>query len=390
MTEIKGTIVLKKNLASNKSVILNEGGARSSKSYSLCQLFIYRFFMEENKSFLIVRKTFPSLRISVYKMFIELLRKYALFDKVDINKTFYECRYKNNYLLFASVDEPVKIQSTEFNYIWMEEAEEFTFDDYITLKTRLSSAQEKGKVNQIFLSYNPRRRNGYLNKKVKYETDVEIIKSSYKNNKYLNENYKKMLEDLKHTSEEHYNFFTLGEYNAGEGIIYRNIKIVQEFPVTNFDETIYGLDFGYNCPTALLRIDIKDKVCYVTELLYERHLTNSQLINRLKELISLKEDVIYCDTSEPARIKEIYNAGFNAKESNKDVAAGMDLVKSSKIFTTYSNVNFIAEMEDYSYRKDRQGNLFDIPEKENDHLMDAMRYAIYSHSKRIVPNARFF
>ena len=388
--EIKGTVVLEKNRNSCKSVVLNEGGARSSKSYSLCQLFIERFFSERNKSFLICRKTFPSLRVSVYKMFIELLYKYGVHDKVDINKTFYECRYNDNYLLFASIDEPMKIQSTEFNYIWMEEAEEFTFDDYVTLKTRLSSGQDEGKINQIFLSYNPRKRNGYINKKVKFEKDVEIIKSSYLNNKYLDENYRKMLIDLKDTSPEHYNFFTLGEYNAGEGIIYKNIKLVQEFPVTNFEETIYGLDFGFNCPTALIRIDIKDKVYYVTELLYERQLTNSDLIMKLKELVKSEEDVIYCDTAEPARIKEIYRAGFNAKEANKDVYAGMDFVKSSQIYSTYANTNFITELEEYSYRKDRQGNLFDSPEKENDHLMDALRYAIYTHSKRVVPNVRFF
>ncbi|CAN5558156.1 hypothetical protein BH10BAC5_BH10BAC5_21070 [soil metagenome] len=122
--EIKGTRVFEENMNSTKTVILNEGGARSSKSYSIAQLFIHRLFTERNKKFLICRKHLRSLKISVYRTFNDLLVQYGLYNRLKINKQMLEFTYLDNYLLMTSVDDPVKMQSTEFNYIWMEEAEE--------------------------------------------------------------------------------------------------------------------------------------------------------------------------------------------------------------------------------------------------------------------------
>ena len=109
--------VFRRNYRSRKRVVLNEGGARSSKSYSIAQLFIKKLFDEDKKNFLITRKTLPSLRITSYKLFIDLLKQYGAYECFTHNKTFRELRYKDNYLLFTSIDDSTKIQSTEFNYI---------------------------------------------------------------------------------------------------------------------------------------------------------------------------------------------------------------------------------------------------------------------------------
>lgn len=390
MIQYTATKVFYQNKDSKKSVILNEGGARSSKSYSLAQLFIYRFFTETNKKFLICRKYMTSLKYSIYRTFMEILAKHNLLGFVKITKNLFEFTYEGNYLVMMGVEDPVRLQSTEFNYIWMEEAEEFTYDDYVTLKTRLSAPQDKGKINQIFLSYNPRKRMGYINKAVKLEDDVEIIKSTYKDNKFLSSSYSKILETFKKTSPKHYKIFALGEYSGEEELIYSNIKVIAEFPVKEFDERIYGLDFGYVNPAALLQIDIKDEVYYVTELLYEKSLTNADLIKKLKTYGIKEDDYIYCDSSEPARILEIKKENFFAVPSNKDVADGIDFIKSRELYSLFKNENFNNELENYSYKKDKEGRLYEHPQKLNDHLMDAMRYAIYTHSKRSSPNARFF
>lgn len=387
---LTGTRVLSENFNSRKTIILNEGGARSSKSYSIAQLIIFRFLSEQNKKFLICRKYMRSLKYSVFRTFMEVISRHRLNTSVKINKTMMEFTSGSNYLLMTSVDDPVKLQSTEFNYIWMEEAEEFMLGDYLTLKTRLSSPQNEGKLNQIFLSYNPKKKGGYVNKVVKLEDDVEIIKSSYRDNSHLNPAYLKLLESIKQSSPEYYNTFALGEYSNDDEQVYKHIKLVPEFPVFIPDERIYGLDFGYNNPTALVQIDIKDKVYYVTELLYEKFMTNGELIEKLKGFGIKPDDYIYADSSEPARIEEIRMADFSIQKSNKSLGDGIDMIKSIEIFSLYKNENFNDELENYSYKKSSQGRLFEVPEKDNDHLMDAMRYAIYTHSKRVVPNVRFF
>ncbi len=383
--DVKITNVFKRNFLSKATVVLNEGGARSSKSYSICQLFIYKFINEENKNFLISRKTLPSLRITAYKLFVDLLKEYKYYQRVTHNKTYREFRLNNNYVLATSLDEATKIQSTDFNYIWMEEAEEFTYDDYVTLKTRLSGKKKDDEKNQMFLTYNPKREFSYINKKVKLENDVELIKSTYRDNSTLSKDYINLLESLKEQSTDYYKIFTLGEYAQNIGTIFNNIRNIGSFENAlkdGPDETIYGADFGYNAQTALVKVDIKCGKYYLTELLYETKLTNADLIERLKDLIPNKRQRIYCDTAEPARIQEIKSAGFNALESNKNVKDGIDFVKRCEIYTNDENVNLNKELDEYSYKKDRNGNLLDEPVKYNDHLVSGLRYALFSNHKR--------
>lgn len=385
---VKVTSVYERNHDSKAAIVLNSGGARSSKSYSICQLFITKFINEDNKNFLITRKTMPALRITALKLFVDLLKEYGYFQYVEYNRTNREFRFKNNYLLATSLDVSTKIQSTSFNYIWMEEAEEFTFEDYITLKTRLSGVKKAGEKNQMFLSYNPKKENGYINKKVMLEKDIEVIKSSYKDNPLLNSEYIEILENLKEQSPDHYKIFTLGEYAVNDGIIFTNIRSIVKYP-DEFETTIYGLDFGYNNPTALVKIDVKDRKYYLTELLYETRLTNSDLIERLKDLIPNRRQRIYCDSAEPDRIKEIKSAGFNAIAGLKNVKDGIDFVKRCEIFTRDENVNLNKEVEEYSWRKNTAGEVFDEPVKYNDHFPDAIRYGIYGFNRVRVPNVRW-
>ena len=375
------TTVFRKNYEARTTIVLNEGGARSSKSYSICQLLIYKLMTETGKSILITRKTMPSLRITAYKLFIDLLNEYGLYDERCHNKTVRSYEYNGNFVLFISVDDPTKIQSTEFNYIWMEEAEEFTFEDFIILKTRLSGKTTGSEINQLFLTYNPKQEQSYINKKVRYFDDVTLIKSTYKDNPMISDEYVSIIESLKNQNEKLYKVFALGEYANIEGKIYTNIKSIQEYPL-NYDEVIYGIDFGFNNPSCLLKIGIKDKVYYITELLYETNLTNSELILRMKNIIPTagRKDYYYADSSEPARIQEIYKSGFNIKPADKSVNAGIDFIKSLEICTCSANTNFNSELEIYCYKKDKNGNFIDEPVKFIDHAMDAMRYAIYTHS----------
>ncbi|MBN1634858.1 MAG: phage terminase large subunit [Ignavibacteria bacterium] len=124
----------------------------------------------------------------------------------------------------------------------------------MTLKTRLSGRKKADEKNQIFLTYNPKKQFGYINKKVKSETDIEIIKSSYKDNPMLSPEYISLLEGLKEQSSDFYKIFTLGEYASSDGLIYGNIKIIACYP-EDIEYTIYGLDFGYNNPCALVKVD---------------------------------------------------------------------------------------------------------------------------------------
>jgi len=105
----------------------------------------------------------------------------------------------------------------------------------------------------------------FVNKK---ESEVDVIKATYKDNPFLDKDYIRTLESLKDQNETFYKIYALGEFAQPENIIYSNWQVVSSFP-DSFDEVFYGLDFGYNNPTALIEVGIKDDNYYTSEKLYQ-------------------------------------------------------------------------------------------------------------------------
>ena len=182
-------------------------------------------------------------------------------------------------------------------------------------------------------------------------------------------------------------FRSLGEWGVLENLIYGLWSEINSCPEAN--ETIYGLDFGFNQPSALIEIRLKDEEVFIRQLLYQSGLTNSQLIDKMQTLIPDKSKEIYADSAEPARIEEIYGAGFNIHSSDKSVKDGIDYVKRQKISVTSDSPDIIKERRSYSYKKDKNGRILDDPVKFADHSMDAIRYALYTHSLQLEPRIRW-
>jgi len=383
----KATRVFFENLRTKKPVVINIGGARSSKTYSICQLFLMRFLNESNKKFLICRKSLPSLKKSVLVTWRELLEQTgAVRDLIQENRQDFTFRFKKNYLVFASIDETEKIKSTEFNYIFMEEANEFDYEDYRILKLRLSAPHGKNEVNQIFLALNPEP--CWVNEKVLPNENCEVIRSNYLDAiEFLPEDYVRELEALQHIDPEYWIKYGLGEYVKLSNIIYDNYEIIDDavYETISADDIFYGLDFGYNNPTALVEVKMRDKVFYLRELLYQTNLKNNELIEFLKENVK-RNKPIYADAEEPRFIEEIALAGLNIFPADKgkgSVKNGIDFVKRFQLKITRSSSNLIKEIKAYKWKTDKNGNVLDEPVKFNDHLMDAMRYAIFSHAGKV-------
>ena len=180
--EVGYTSVFARNRAATATVVVNVGGARSSKSYSIAQVLIDKLVNEEHKAIGICRKTFPALRMTTMKVVLDLLKDYGIYREVKHNKSFNTYDYNTNQIQFFGLDESEKIKSAEFNYIWMEEANEFFYEDYMTLKLRLSGKTKEGERNHIYLSMNPIDARNWIATKAVNESDVVVIKSTYLDN----------------------------------------------------------------------------------------------------------------------------------------------------------------------------------------------------------------
>lgn len=354
------------------------GGAGSGKSYTVAQfLIIEKLLSNRNKRLLVTRKYNPSLKVTTWQLIHELLSELEI--PYLENKTEQVLQLpRRNEIYFRGLDDAEKIKSAEFNYIWMEEATEFDFEDYLQLKLRLRRATTS--VNQLFLTFNPVA--GWTQKQFfeQESDDVAILHTTYLDNPFLDIEYTKMLELLKDQDEAYYQIYTLGRYAILKNKIYNNYQVVSRMPEM-YDEIIYGVDFGFNNPSVILEIGLKDDNIYITKELYETRLTNEELIERLKTFVYSKNAEIYADSAEPARIEEISRAGFNVYPAEKSVKDGIDFVKRKMIYLYEECANAAREIQMYKWKEDRKGNVLDEPVKFNDHAMDALRYAVYTYYK---------
>lgn len=383
--QVQVTRVYERNLDSEKPIVVNVGGARSTKSYSILQLLVQKFVSEPRKTILIARKTLPSLRLTAYSVFVNLLKDYGYYKHCIHNKTDRTIKYQidpgdescTTTVYFLSIDDPEKIKSTEFNYAFLEEANEFTFNDFFITWTRMSGATPEDQPNKLFLALNPNDEFSWINQKLPDWDDVEFIHSTFKDNPFLSEKYIKILTDLEFIDDALYQIYALGEYAELSDIIYRNY--IEASCEGIFDDEWYGMDFGFNHPTALVWLGMRDGKLHVKELIYETQKTNGEIIDLMNELDIDTRTPIYADSAEPARIKEIYNAGYNIHPAEKKVDDGIDSVKRHRLHIDPSSANLLKERKTYKWMKDKNGNVLDMPVKFNDDGMDAMRYGIYTH-----------
>jgi phage terminase large subunit len=325
------------------------------------------------------------LRISTIRVVNDIISRYGLTDRVKFEKQHLNLWNEGSLIHFGSVDDPEKIKSTEWNDIWMEEATEFTYDDFVNLELRLSAPTfgHAGYRNQIHLSFNPMDEYHWIKTKLldKRKNDIIDIHSTYLDNPYIEQDYiDTVILPKKNEDPNYWKIFGLGEWGRLDNLIYTNWDTVPELPE---GDTFYGLDFGFNRPSALVRIVVDGMEATVEELLYATGLTNSKIIELMDNILpKARRDrcPIYADNAEPQRIVEINEAGcgFKCLPANKVVLDGIDTVKRFRLHLMQDSDNLIKEVRGYSYRADKDGNVYDDPIKMNDHLMDAMRYGIHT------------
>jgi phage terminase large subunit len=365
--EIKSTVIFEKNYEALNDpgirFVINEGGSRSSKTYSLCQLVIIYCLQNNNKVVSIIRKTFPALRATVLRDFIEILKELNIYSVEDHNKSEHIYTFPNGSIVeFFSVDDEQKIRGRKRDIAWCNEANELYFDDFTQLNMRTES--------KLIFDYNPSESTSWL-----YELPQEdsiMIKSTYRDNPFLPQSIRTQIEDLKRTDEALYQIYALGEKAISKSNIYSQWSFVAHRPA-RFVKYVYGLDFGYNHPTALMRVYYCDNDIYVEPVIYESYLTTTMLIEKLGSLGIEQTVSILADYSRPEIIQEMNIAGYDVLNANKVVKKGIDNLKTFGVICQDDKA-LKREYENYKWKK--VGDFItDEPVKLFDDAMDAIRYA---------------
>ncbi len=359
--------------------VINYGGSGSGKSYSQTQHEIIKCFSSRQK-LLVVRKYATSLRDSVVALFLDVLKKWELDGYYSENKTDRTITFINgSQILFKGLDDPEKIKSISgITRVWIEEANELSLPEFNQLNLRLRGADDL----QITLTFNPIDEEHWIKKhffdNTKIANFTSVIRTTYKDNKFIDSAYIEQLEAYKEIDENYYKIYALGEWGGiQEGRIFKIWETIPEFPHT--DKAWYGLDFGFSIdPTAIVRVHLDGDNLYVDEVCYQKGLVTSDVANIMKQE-GYTSEVVVCDSAEPKSIQDLQYYGIHAISADKrpgSINAGIDFLKRHKVYVTARSHNIIKENMFYQWRTDKNGAFINQPKDVFNHAIDAIRYAV--------------
>jgi phage terminase large subunit len=369
-------VVFEHLLDSKTKIIVEQGGTRSGKTFNILLFIIFHYCQTNTgKTITICRKTFPAVRSSVMRDFIDILKQHGKYNEENHNKSNSEYNLDGNLVEFISVDQPQKIRGRKREFLFINEANELSYEDWQQLIFRTTE--------KVVLDYNPSDEYHWIYDKVLNRDDVEFYKTTYKDNKFLDDSIVKEIERLKETDEQYWQIYGLGEKGISKATIFNYVEV----PHIPYDAELvsYGADAGYtNDPSTLVSVYKKEHNIYIKEHLYRTMMTTRDISEVLKQEVTNRNPV-YFDAAEPRLIDELRRMGHNIQPSLKgrdSINAGIDLLKRFKIHITSDSNNAIQEFRNYKWQEDRSGKLTNKPVDKNNHIIDAVRYATYSIMSR--------
>jgi phage terminase large subunit len=366
--KIKASNVFARNAKADTFIVVNQGGTSSGKTYAILQLLL-TLALSERLHISVCSLAMPHLRKGALKDWIDILTSAGIYDEQYHNKTDNTFIIGQSKIEFFSLDMPGKARGPRRDILYVNEANLIPLETFRQLLLRTKT--------KVYIDYNPADEFHWIYDTIIPREDCTFIQSTYLDNPFLPDQIRKEIERLKETDENLWQVYGLGNRGTSRATIYTHWKQAQMMPVSGTD--LYGIDFGFNNPTAVVHLRIYDNQIYAEELLYRSGITNSELITLLPSLIPNRNSIIFADAAEPQRIQEIHRAGYNIKPADKSVKDGIDRIRRTPLFFLNSSVNLIKEIKSYKYSEDKDGKILEEPVKLNDHLLDAMRYAWHTY-----------
>lgn len=369
----------------NHHVIVNKGGTRSGKTWSLLQLCATLATHCDGILISVVGETLPFLKRGVVRDFRSMMGGAWNADKWNATDLVYSFG-NGSQIEFFSADNEGKVHGSARDVLFINECYFVDWEIYRQLEVRTRAL--------IFLDYNPRSR-FWVDDNILGKPDVALIHSTYKDNPFLTDRQRQAIEAYK-DDENWWRVYGLGEMGSVEGLIYTKWATVPEMP-SPFKREFYCIDFGFtNDPTSILRVRLSGGELWIEELAYRTAMLNADIVNVLQQNHVQRNAQIVCDSAEKKSIAEINNiGGFRAVacvKGNGSVVSGITMVQAYKINVTKNSLGVIDELRNYSWKRDANGNYINQPIDRYNHSLDALRYGVttFLQSQRSIRTPRPF
>ena len=359
------------------------GGAGSGKSVFVTQKLIAKALVKRRKV-LIMRKVGSTLKDSVWQLTLDTLMTLKLLPYCNINKSIFTIELPSgSTLLFKGMDDSEKIKSiTGITDIWCEEATEFTEEDIEQLNLRLRAKTDN---LQMFFSFNPVSKANWVYRRwfkdgAIVTDDTVIHKSTYKDNRFLPDDYITTIEKMARTNPTYYRIYALGEFASLDKLVFNNWSIGR-IEDTHDWNLLCGLDFGFtNDPTAFVVSFLKDNTLFIGKEYVKTGLLNDQIARVITEL-GFSKSTIIGDSAEVKSIEELRRAGlyriYPAAKGQGSVLQGIQKLQQLDIIVAPECEHVITELQNYAWKKDKaSGEYINEPIDEFNHCLDALRYSL--------------
>lgn len=394
-----------------------KGSRASKKSKTTALWYIVNMMKYHKANLLVVRKSYRTLKDSCFTELRWAIHRLGVDEFWDYRLNPLEIIYKptGQKIYFRGLDDPLKVTSITVDvgslcWLWIEEAYEIGKEsDFDMLDESIRGQVEGDLFKQITITFNPWNERHWLKKRF-FDTDdpdTLAITTNYMCNEWLDKADFAVFERMKQYNPRRYNVAGLGNWGVIDGVVYENWKEQHFTLITKkeyFDmhedkrpqnpvfldglDSAFGLDFGYtNDPTALFCgfLSLSEKRLYVWDEMYKKGLSNKAIFDEVSRLGYTKERIT-ADCAEPKSIDELKGLGIRrieaAKKGKDSVNNGIQWIQDLEIIVHPRCVNFLLEISLYSWRKDKFGKALNEPEDDNNHLMDAMRYALEKYIQK--------
>nr|DAV87940.1 MAG TPA: terminase large subunit [Caudoviricetes sp.] len=371
-------------------------GSRASKKSSTQSLKVITEIIENpNINWLVVRKVERTLRDSCYAQLKWAIHRLKVDNFFKCSTSPLEITYKptGQKILFRGLDDPLKVTSITVEVgslcrLWIEEAYEITSEEaFDRLDESIRGQLPKGMYHQVVLTFNPWSDRHWLKKRFFDEPSKNVLAmtTNYMCNEFLSDADLILFEEMK-KNPRRYRTAGLGEWGIVEGLVYENweerVFDPHEISIRPSVRSAFGMDFGYvNDPSTLFcgLVDTVAREIYVFDEMYEKGMSNEDILSKVSGMGYSKER-IKADSAEPKSIAYLRKAGLTriraAKKGPDSIRAGISIIQDYKIIIHPRCVNFITEISNYTWDKDKFDNAINKPIDDFNHLMDAMRYAM--------------
>ena len=363
-------------------IVINRGGTRSGKSYSLMQMLISIALKRKNLIIEVAAKERSSHDGKCLRDFKEIMNDWELFDRKRWHGTNLIYTFPSGTIIsFIGMDSALKKRGQGRDILFMNEVNSFSLEDWkqLALRTR----------EQIFMDYNPSEYFWLNDDVLNRRKDFKVIHSTYLDNyDFLPIEQIREIEDLIDSGDQYYiDVYVKGIMGTFRGKIYENYNTIHIDDYLNLPpcETWYAIDWGYEHKMVLMEFKYYMENIYCRELFSRSKCkVDEDLIPFMDGLKISPADEIYCDHAYPAEIARVGDAGYNALKADKDVKPGIRFVQQicGRLYIVSDSENTLRNISKYKWKQDKDGNIFEgEPLKVDDDEMDTVRYGVYTHLK---------